>query len=149
MVVFVLEVLLFLFVPLDPGQEVLEVGWGKLPFEGPGGLVVAALEGGQPVLHLVKASESARSRATTARPQLSAPTTPELRARSSSSQRPSRYAVDADSNARLSPYDPADAIYTAAAMLCADDASSGTSAELQQAIFAGHHYRMYVRQVLA
>jgi hypothetical protein len=50
MVVFVLLGSLFLIVPLDPGHEVLEVGLGELPREGPGGLVVALLEGGQPVL---------------------------------------------------------------------------------------------------
>ncbi len=36
------------------------------------------------------------------------------------------YAVNADHNGKPSPYDPADAIYTAAAMLCADGAASGT-----------------------
>ncbi|WP_211212823.1 hypothetical protein [Nonomuraea coxensis] len=40
-----LEVVLFLFVSLDPGQQVFEVGRGELPSEGPGGLVVTALEG--------------------------------------------------------------------------------------------------------
>src|SRR6266496_1601820 len=51
---------LFLIVPLDPGHEVLQVGWGELPFEGPGGVVVAALEGGQPVLDLVEVGEVVR-----------------------------------------------------------------------------------------
>jgi cell wall-associated NlpC family hydrolase len=60
-----------------------------------------------------------------------------------------RYAVNADLHARLSPYDPADAIYTAAAMLCADGADSGTSAGIGQAIFAYNHSPAYVRQVLA
>jgi cell wall-associated NlpC family hydrolase len=60
-----------------------------------------------------------------------------------------RYAVDADLRARLSPYDPADAIYTAAAMLCADGAASGTPAGIRQAIFAYNHSPAYVRQVLA
>lgn len=52
-----LGVLLFLFVSLDPGQMVLEVGWGELPSEGPGGRVVALLEGGESVFDLVKAGE--------------------------------------------------------------------------------------------
>jgi hypothetical protein len=37
------------------------------------------------------------------------------------------YAVDADQAANLSPYDPADAIYSAAAMLCANGAASPPS----------------------
>jgi hypothetical protein len=59
MVVFVLPGSLFLIVPLDPGHEVREIGWGELPCEGPGGGVVALLEGGQPVLDLVEATEVA------------------------------------------------------------------------------------------
>ncbi len=47
MVVFVLLVSLFLFVAFDPGQQVLEVGRGELPFERSGGGVVALLEGGE------------------------------------------------------------------------------------------------------
>ena len=38
-----------------------------------------------------------------------------------------QYAVDADPPCRSASYDPADAIYTAAAMLCANGAASGTS----------------------
>jgi cell wall-associated NlpC family hydrolase len=60
-----------------------------------------------------------------------------------------RYAVDADHDTRLSPYDPADAIYTAAAMLCADGAASGTPAGVRQAVFAYNHSPAYVRQVLS
>ena len=56
-VIVLLEVGLFLFVSLDPGQQVLEVGRGELPSEGPGGLVVTTLEGDQPVFDLVKAGE--------------------------------------------------------------------------------------------
>jgi hypothetical protein len=52
-----LEVLLFLFVSLDPGHEVLEVGRGEFPSEGPGGRVVALLEGGESVFDLVKAGD--------------------------------------------------------------------------------------------
>jgi hypothetical protein len=46
------------------------------------------------------------------------------------------YAVDADPAVALSVYDPADAIYTAAAMLCSNGAASGTPAGISQAIFA-------------
>jgi transglycosylase-like protein with SLT domain len=61
------------------------------------------------------------------------------------------YAVQADRRHALSPYDPADAIYTAARMLCAAGASgtSGGSEGLAQAIFAYNHARWYVDQVLA
>ncbi len=47
-----------------------------------------------------------------------------------------QYAVNADPAAPLSPYDPADAIFTAAAMLCASGAGAGTSTGIRQAIFA-------------
>ena len=60
-----------------------------------------------------------------------------------------QYAVDGDHDGRLSVYDPADAIYTAAAMLCANGAASGTWAGLNQAIFAYNHSRAYVTDVLA
>jgi cell wall-associated NlpC family hydrolase len=60
-----------------------------------------------------------------------------------------RYAVNADPQARLSPYDPADAVFTAAAMLCADGAGTGTAAGIGQAIWAYNHSRRYVRLVLA
>ena len=60
-----------------------------------------------------------------------------------------QYAVDADPGSKLSPYDPADAIYTAAAMLCADGAASGTAAGIRQAIFAYNHSPAYVSHVLA
>jgi hypothetical protein len=56
-VVFVLEGSLFLLVSLDPGQQVLEVGRGELPSEGPGGRVVTPLEGDEPVFDLVKTGE--------------------------------------------------------------------------------------------
>jgi cell wall-associated NlpC family hydrolase len=59
------------------------------------------------------------------------------------------YAVDADPAVPLSVYDPADAIYTAAAMLCANGAASGTPAGISQAIFAYNHSRSYVTSVLA
>jgi cell wall-associated NlpC family hydrolase len=58
------------------------------------------------------------------------------------------YAVDGDHNAQLSPYDPADAVYTAAAMLCANGAASGTPAGIRQAVFAYNHSASYVTQVM-
>jgi cell wall-associated NlpC family hydrolase len=60
-----------------------------------------------------------------------------------------QYAVDADPSVPLSVYDPADAIYTAAAMLCANGAASGTPAGISQAIFAYNHSQAYVASVLA
>jgi cell wall-associated NlpC family hydrolase len=59
------------------------------------------------------------------------------------------YAVDADPGVPLSVYDPADAIYTAAAMLCANGAASGTPAGISQAVFAYNHSQAYVADVLA
>jgi cell wall-associated NlpC family hydrolase len=59
------------------------------------------------------------------------------------------YAVDADPSVPLSVHDPADAIYTAAAMLCADGAASGTQAGIRQAVFAYNHSQAYVASVLA
>jgi Transglycosylase SLT domain len=56
------------------------------------------------------------------------------------------YAVRADRSARLSPYDPEDAIFTAARMLCAD--GGGSARRLRGAIFAYNHARWYVRDVL-
>jgi hypothetical protein len=58
------------------------------------------------------------------------------------------YAVQADRSARLTPYDPKDAIFSAARMLCADGAS-GTAKGLKRAIFAYNHAHWYVRAVLA
>jgi len=56
------------------------------------------------------------------------------------------YAVRADPSAKLTPYNPADAIFTAARMLCADGARTG---HMQRAIFAYNHACWYVRDVLA
>ena len=56
------------------------------------------------------------------------------------------YAVRADLSAKLTPYNPADAIFTAARMLCADGARTG---HMQRAIFAYNHACWYVRDVLA
>jgi cell wall-associated NlpC family hydrolase len=58
------------------------------------------------------------------------------------------YAVNADHNGKPSPYDPPDAIYTAAAMLCANGASSGTPAGIKRAVFAYNHSDAYVDDVL-
>ncbi|MGH3157331.1 MAG: NlpC/P60 family protein, partial [Streptosporangiaceae bacterium] len=59
------------------------------------------------------------------------------------------YAVKADPSQPLSPYDPADAIYTAAAMLCANGARGGSEQGIRQAIFAYNHATWYVNEVLA
>lgn len=59
-----------------------------------------------------------------------------------------QYAVNAGAPAKLSPYDPADAIYTAAAMLCANGAAAGTEAGIRQAIYAYNHAQWYVTDVL-
>ncbi len=60
-----------------------------------------------------------------------------------------QYAVDGNHDGRVSPYDPADAAYTAAAMLCANGAASGTAAGIRRAIFAYNHSQAYVTSVLA
>jgi cell wall-associated NlpC family hydrolase len=60
-----------------------------------------------------------------------------------------QYAVDADPAVPLSVYDPADAIYTAAAMLCANGGASGTSDGISQAVFAYNHSQSYVTSVVA
>jgi len=59
------------------------------------------------------------------------------------------YAVKAEPASRLSVYDPADAIYTAAAMLCANGAARGTPAVISHAVFAYNHSHVYVARVLA
>jgi len=59
------------------------------------------------------------------------------------------YAVRADRRHALSPFDPADAIYTAARMLCAAGGGSPGSAGLTQAIFTYNHAWWYVNQVMA
>jgi hypothetical protein len=57
------------------------------------------------------------------------------------------YAVRADPSARLTPYNPQDAIFTAARMLCAD--GGGSARGLRGAVFAYNHAHWYVRAVLA
>src|SRR5580658_9276299 len=59
------------------------------------------------------------------------------------------YAVNADPGEPLSPYDPQDAIWTAAAMLCANGARGGTTAGIRQAVYAYNHATWYVDEVLA
>jgi Transglycosylase SLT domain len=59
------------------------------------------------------------------------------------------FAVNADPGQPLSPYDPADAIYTAARMLCADGARGGSAAGIERAIFAYNHADWYVTEVLS
>ena len=59
------------------------------------------------------------------------------------------YAVRADRRHALSPFDPADAIYTAARMLCAAGGGSPGPAGLAQAIFTYNHAGWYVNQVMA
>jgi cell wall-associated NlpC family hydrolase len=60
-----------------------------------------------------------------------------------------QYAVNADPGHPLSPYDPADAIYSAAAMLCANGARGGSLAGIEQAVFAYNHAQWYVTDVMA
>jgi cell wall-associated NlpC family hydrolase len=59
------------------------------------------------------------------------------------------FAVNADPDRPLSPYDPADAIYTAARMLCGDGARGGSTTGIKQAIFAYNHAVWYVREVMS
>jgi cell wall-associated NlpC family hydrolase len=59
------------------------------------------------------------------------------------------YAVNADPGQPVSPYNPADAIYAVAAMLCASGARGGTPAGIEQAVFAYNHADWYVSQVMS
>ncbi len=56
------------------------------------------------------------------------------------------YKVRIDRSRKLTPYEPADAIYSAARMLCADGA--GTTKALHGAVFAYNHACWYVQDVL-
>jgi hypothetical protein len=58
------------------------------------------------------------------------------------------FAVNADPAQPLTPYDPADAIYTAARMLCADGARGGSTTGIDRAVFAYNHADWYVREVM-
>jgi len=59
------------------------------------------------------------------------------------------YAVRIERFQKLTPYNPADAIFTAARMLCADGAAYGSRPGLKRAIFAYNHAHWYVQDVLA
>ena len=59
----------------------------------------------------------------------------------------SQYAAGPDRP--LSPYDPADAIFTAAAALCAQGARGGSPAGIEQAVFAYNHAQWYVTEVMS
>jgi cell wall-associated NlpC family hydrolase len=48
-----------------------------------------------------------------------------------------------------SPYNPADAIYTAAAMLCASGARGGSPSGIEQAVFSYNHASWYVSEVMS
>ena len=58
-----------------------------------------------------------------------------------------RFAVDGDADGRASPYDPADAIPSAAAYLCSALRAHG--GDLSQAVFSYNHAQWYVDRVLA
>ena len=60
-----------------------------------------------------------------------------------------QYAVNADPGHPLGPYDPADAIYTAATMLCAKGARGGSPTGIEQAVFAYNHVQWYVTDVMS
>ena len=49
----------------------------------------------------------------------------------------------------LSPYDAPDAVYTAAAMLCASGARGGTGTGIENAVFAYNHADWYVSEVMS
>jgi len=59
------------------------------------------------------------------------------------------YAVRADKQQALSPYDPADAIYTAAKMLCVNGAKGGSQTGINDAIYSYNHSWSYVDQVVS
>jgi cell wall-associated NlpC family hydrolase len=58
-----------------------------------------------------------------------------------------QYAADGDHDGRVNVYDPADAIFTAAAMLCANGAAAATPGGLSEAVFAYDHSPVYVATV--
>jgi len=59
------------------------------------------------------------------------------------------FAVRADPRHALSVYDPEDAIFTAARMLCTDGADGGTPQGIATALFAYNHADWYRREVLS
>jgi cell wall-associated NlpC family hydrolase len=58
-----------------------------------------------------------------------------------------QYAADGDQDGRVNVYDPADAIFTAAAMLCANGATAATAGGLSEAVWAYNHSPVYVAAV--
>ena len=59
------------------------------------------------------------------------------------------YAVDGDQDGRTDPWDPQDAIFTAARYLCRAGASAGAGPDgVQRALFAYNHAQWYVDLVL-
>jgi hypothetical protein len=59
------------------------------------------------------------------------------------------YAVKADPSHALSVYDPEDAIFTAARMLCDDGAAGGSPQGINTALYAYNHAGWYQREVLS
>lgn len=59
-----------------------------------------------------------------------------------------RYATDGDHNGHATPYDPSDAIPTAARMLCAEGAAHGTLPTIKHALYAYNHANWYVDRTL-
>jgi hypothetical protein len=59
------------------------------------------------------------------------------------------FAVRADRSRTLSPYDPKDAIFTAARMLCDEGARGGSPAGISSALFAYNHADWYPSQVMS
>src|SRR5271154_1974115 len=59
------------------------------------------------------------------------------------------FAVRADSRHALSVYNPEDAIFTAARMLCTDGADGGTPQGINTALYAYNHADWYQREVLS
>ncbi len=59
------------------------------------------------------------------------------------------YAADGDHDGTLNINDPADAIFTVAAMLCANGAAAGTPGGLARAVYAYNHSRAHVADVLS
>jgi len=58
------------------------------------------------------------------------------------------YAVDGDHDGRLDPWDPEDAIFTAARYLCVSGAGTGTADGVRRALFTYNHAQWYVDLVL-
>jgi membrane-bound lytic murein transglycosylase B len=59
------------------------------------------------------------------------------------------YAVDGDGDGVTDPWDPEDAIFTAARYLCASGVAAGGAAGVHDALFAYNHAEWYVALVLA